>query len=311
MGKDFRQTRTSISDMNIYFEKKYGLQIAWQRLSHYFAERRFARLSKRHLLDSPQVIGFAFDYISLQIASYGSYDRQELETFLQWIDERSAGKIKAATALDVGANIGNHSLWFSKYFKQVHAFEPNPRTFKVLSLNAELAENISCHQVGLGDRPRVAHFQSTSSNIGSSRVIASPSADSFTVKIETLDNVAGGIPNIGLIKIDVEGLEHEVFLGAAEVIKKHRPVILFEQFNHKLDGTEGGSIKLLKSYGYREFAVIRRGPRAPDAWPRLIRTAWAILARLTVGERMRIERIDHFREQFYPLIVALPSDTKV
>ena len=297
--------------MNVFFEKKYGLKIVWQRFSHYFAERRFARLSKQYLLDSPQVVGFAFDYISLQIASYGSYDRQELETFLEWIDSRTPGQLKAATALDVGANIGNHSLWFSKYFKHVHAFEPNPRTFKVLSLNAELANNISCHQVGLGDRPGVAHFQSTSSNIGGSRVIASPTADSFTVRVETLDSAADGIPDIGLIKIDVEGLEYEVFLGAAEVIKRHRPIILFEQFDHKLDGGEGRSIKLLKSYGYTEFAVIRRGPRAPDAWPRHIRAAWAILARLTVGERMRIERIDHFREQFYPLVVALPSDTKI
>ena len=41
------------------------------------------------------------------------------------------------TVLDIGANIGNHSLFFSNYFYKVLSFEPHPKIFKVLAINTE------------------------------------------------------------------------------------------------------------------------------------------------------------------------------
>ena len=44
---------------------------------------------------------------------------------------------KNFSALDIGANIGNHSVFLSKFFKKIHSFEPNPKTYDVLSLNSK------------------------------------------------------------------------------------------------------------------------------------------------------------------------------
>ena len=57
-----------------------------------------------------------------------------------------------STMLDIGANIGNHSLFFSNYFAKCISFEPNPRTFSVLEINSRLVENIIPMNIGLSDK---------------------------------------------------------------------------------------------------------------------------------------------------------------
>src|SRR5215475_1675190 len=87
----------------------------------------------------PQVACFAFDYISTEIAVHGRFERAELECLSVQLFARMRSR---RVCLDVGANIGNHSLVFAQHFARVLAFEPNPRTFKLLAINAELAQNI-------------------------------------------------------------------------------------------------------------------------------------------------------------------------
>ena len=90
----------------------------------------------------------------------------ELSTLFAWFSARHP-EVFDGIAMDIGANIGNHALYFSDYFRWVHCFEPNPRTFKVLALNAELASNITCFNVGISDSDRVAHMSTPSSNVTS------------------------------------------------------------------------------------------------------------------------------------------------
>ena len=101
-------------------------------------------LSSKYLLEKRnQLVIFSFDHIGHRINLDGVYEKEELEFLFDWLAELGCD-LKNKTALDVGANIGNHSLFFSDRFKSVFSFEPNPRTFKVLSLNADLKENINC-----------------------------------------------------------------------------------------------------------------------------------------------------------------------
>ena len=79
-----------------------------------------------------QVVIFAFDFIGHQINLKGLYERQELLTTFKYLKEQH---LINGLAADIGANIGNHSLFLRNYYPQVFSFEPNPRTYKVLSLN--------------------------------------------------------------------------------------------------------------------------------------------------------------------------------
>jgi len=64
-----------------------------------------------------------------------------------------------------------------------------------------------------------------------------------TVPMRTLDSF--DYTDIGFIKIDVEGYEYKVLLGAKETIKKYRPVLLVEQNRGNLN-----AIELLKTWNY-------------------------------------------------------------
>ena len=62
--------------------------------------------------------------------------------------------------LDIGANIGIHSVFASKLAKEVIAFEPSKKTFKHLLKTVELnnCDNITCHNIGLWDQDETRLF---------------------------------------------------------------------------------------------------------------------------------------------------------
>lgn len=293
------------------FSKPYPRSSVWRQITLYPAQRKLAKIAEVHLRTRRQLAVFAFDDVSLQVNVHGVYERQELETFFAWIEAARPGLFREAVALDLGANIGNHSLFFSDYFRQVHAFEPNERTFKVLSLNAELAGNITCHQVGLSDKAGTACFQNNPANIGASRIVPLGSGAGSEIRLTTLDSAVRGIDEIKLIKVDVEGHDYEALVGARDTISTHKPIILFEQFAEDSAAGESESIKLLKSYGYKTFAVIRRHPRAAAGMPGPLRACVALVGRLLFGETMEIEVGDRSPEGYHAMVVAIPDWLKL
>jgi FkbM family methyltransferase len=289
------------------FSKFYPRASVWRQIALYPSQHRLAKMAEIHLRTQRQLVTFAFDEVSQQINAHGVYERQELETFFAWVESIKPGLFRDATALDLGANIGNHSLFFSDHFKHVHAFEPNERTFKVLALNAQLVGNVTCHQVGLSDKAGTAHFQVNPGNIGSSRVVASAGPGTSEVRLTTLDAVARGLTDIKLIKVDVEGHDYAALIGAKETIRSHRPIILFEQLAEDAGEGESATIALLKSYGYGAFAVIRRHPRAPAGLPTILRAAFALLGRLICGETMEVEVLDGPPKGYHAMVIAIPD----
>jgi hypothetical protein len=93
-----------------------------------FLKVMLERASKRNIKEHPQMICFAHDAISRKIFIDGLFEKRELEVLKVFLQK----EIKSFdTCLDIGANIGNHSLFFSTIFNQVVSFEPNSKTFKV------------------------------------------------------------------------------------------------------------------------------------------------------------------------------------
>ncbi len=127
------------------------------------------------------------------------------------------------------------------------------------------------------------------------------------INLKTLDSLVDPLEIIKLIKIDVEGHEYEVLLGAEKVIKKNYPIILFEQ--HKGDFINGQSkvINLIKSYGYSHFFILQKAPRSMIKFNKFSSNIFTALNRLIRGSSMQINIQDEFVPDFYPFIIAVPK----
>jgi Methyltransferase FkbM domain len=131
------------------------------------------------------------------------------------------------------------------------------------------------------------------------------------VKLTTLDAATRGLDDIKLIKVDVEGHDYAALVGAKDTIGTHKPIILFEQLAEDAAAGESASIKLLKTYGYTTFAVIRRHPRAVAGLPTPLRAAFALFGRLLLGETMEIEVGDRSPEGYHAMVIAIPDWLKL
>jgi FkbM family methyltransferase len=135
-------------------------------------------------------------------------------------DEEAWARIplnRESVVIDVGANIGVMAKIFAERVKHVHAFEPAPRALRLLIANS--APNVTVHAVALSNREGTAKFNERTALDESCL-----SDDGIDVPVRTLDSF-GLKPD--LIKIDVEGFEHQVLQGATETLK-HSPVVMFE-----------------------------------------------------------------------------------
>ena len=155
-----------------------------------------------------------------------------------------------AVILDIGANIGNHTLYWAKErnAKKIYSFEPYPYSYRILQKNVEIndLENIvtTC-PFGISDKEAkgsVVTFCPT--NIGGLKFENDVNGDFDFKPLDSL-NIK---EKIDLIKIDVEGAELEVLNGGIETIKRNRPIIIIETFDKK-ETIE----KLLYSIGYEFY----------------------------------------------------------
>ena len=268
-----------------------------------FRKRKLRKIARAHIKSgSKQVAIFAFDDMGIDINEDGFFDREELEALIMWLDRRK-DEMAASSAIDAGANIGNHSLYFSQFFRRVHAFEPNPRTFKVLSINAELADNITCYDCALSDKSSEGFLEIDATHTGGAHIGSSGSS----IALQTLDNILDPSERIFLYKIDVEGHEYEALTGSEQTIRRNKPLILFEQLPIEIENGTSRTIELLKSYGYSNFAVMGRYPYIYDQWPDLVRGGIEVLTKLFVGAQTKLVTVSSFRRTYYSMIVALPD----
>lgn len=157
--------------------------------------------------------------------------------------------------LDVGANIGNHSVYFGMFCEasKVFSFEPHPSIYKVLERNVSengLSDKVVCCNFGVGEKDGKATVSFyDESNVGMSRLEVSGGGD---VKVVSLDGFCEELGvDVDLIKIDVEGMEPDVIKGASRVIDKFSPILYVEAG----DSTAFEKVNfILEGYGYEPVA---------------------------------------------------------
>ncbi len=203
----------------------------------------------------------AADWLGMNIY-FGSYERKEM---------LMVSKISKPNwvALDIGANIGYYTVFLEKKINcaRVHAFEPSPREYQLLKENVEKnnCKNIITHNIALGDQESTIKLYTSSENIGKNSINYFDSSDqSVTVYMKVLNEFISqlGITQIDFIKIDVEGAEPMVLKGAAETLKKFKPVILYESWaltQAPYGSFECETTRILENYGYRIFDFDERG----------------------------------------------------
>lgn len=161
-----------------------------------------------------------------------------------------------AVILDIGANIGSHTLYWAleRNAAKIYAFEPLLDTFEILKTNVELnnlEDRVQIYNAGLSDELCFTGVSSYNErNIGGTSFKKAPVGEYLFCPLDDFKFME----HIDLIKIDVEGAELEVLNGGRKTIMKDNPVIVLETFTHKKEVDA-----FMSSISYEQVATIREG----------------------------------------------------
>lgn len=296
-----RARRTTLAKGPREFDAFSPLRIAVNRLNH--------RMASEHLGRHPQMAILSFDHIGLRINFEGRYEGRYLamiERLLADLDLALGDRV----ALDIGANVGNHSLFFAEMFRRVYAFEPNPHVFELLKINGSFAcrkGNVECRNLGLSNVDARLSLRVDRSNFGGGSVVADPAvarADDVGIEVRRLDSLEElKDEDIAFVKIDVEGHELQVLEGARETLARKRPIVSFEQHASEIVDGSSPAIDLLRSMNYR-FATIERNLHLGE---RGVQKVASLILRVLFGTQLRVVERSHFDRRFYDLIIAIPN----
>lgn len=163
------------------------------------------------------------DEIQARQISDGFYELPELRQLRQDIGARTA-------VLDVGANIGNHSIFFIRFMgcKRLVCIEPFHQAYQHLlanlALNVPAGLDLRVIAAGLGRAEgKVSLVAPSKFNIGLTKIDLTEG----DVSLMTADRLIGEQP-VDLVKIDVEGMELDVLAGMTALMSRQRPAVYIE-----------------------------------------------------------------------------------
>lgn len=163
---------------------------------------------------------------------------------------------KGGVFVDVGSNIGNHTLFFAKFCQPSHVISIEPQADVMAFQTALLDFN--------GLKNRISFRQYAASNfVGYGHIESWEPKPTFEwsggqlnklgrgkkAEVATLDMLLDGIPNLKLIKIDVEMKEMDVLEGAAGTLTKQKPALFIEIRNRP---NYQRVKQYLSQFGYRQ-----------------------------------------------------------
>lgn len=158
-------------------------------------------------------------------------------------------------SIDAGANKGVYTYWLERLSQHVHAFEPNPKMFKILTRG--VGSKATVHHAALSDQagefalriPKTGQGRYSNQGASLNHDKVGDSYGEVMVKTLRLDDM--DIKNIGFIKIDVEGHEMAVLDGAVQTIKRERPTLLIEMEQQHTKRPIKDDLKRVIDLGYR------------------------------------------------------------
>lgn len=155
---------------------------------------------------------------------------------------------RGTVAIDVGAYVGIWSNELVKYYDKVIAIEPNPPAFNKLVERSK--ENIDCIEAGVGERCTRGRMLNPKKRGTPTSMMVENDANG-DIKVISLDSLQLQ-GKVGFIKIDVEGSEDKVLLGAEDIIGRYHPVIVVELCEERFGKKHVDEVKhILDGWGYK------------------------------------------------------------
>jgi FkbM family methyltransferase len=208
--------------------------------------------------------------VGYQILNNSLFDPEEVQLALSILNLRRSIHGAGVMALDVGANIGVHTIEWARAMTgwgSVVAIEAQERIYYALAGNIALNNCFNARAIhaaagataGIIGIPQIDY--NIPSSFGSFEIVQRSGTEFIGQPIDYSENnltpinqitVDGlKLERIDFIKIDVEGMELSVLSGAMETILAHRPILLVEII--KTDKVE--LHRILTEIGYRSFAL--------------------------------------------------------
>jgi FkbM family methyltransferase len=195
--------------------------------------------------------------------------------------------------VDIGANVGNHSINISRFTKvqKIIVFEPNKQVITILKKNLVLneCENVDTQFLGIALGARDTRLKATSPD---------PNNLGHTVLSEDEAGEVRGVPGdtllldepVRFIKIDVEGMELDILAGLDQTIARWRPNIFIEVWDDKqhpfLDWCASKSYEVIERFqrypGIQNYMIqpsselVRIFGSGEEAWFALLQRARAL-----------------------------------
>lgn len=251
------KTRMSLPSLLIG-SLRLGSWPAWLRKPVVLALIR--RKSLATLPFSGRCHGFRFDgdaanMIDYHILSRGAFEPGLTELLRLWGRLHGGGIL-----LDVGANIGVHTLGCVGSFPKVVAVEPYPPVLERLerTLGANGIGNVRVCRTALADAAGTVRFKAPAgSNLGTGSIVDAVNGHAegiLELPVTTGDLLMDGedLP-LAAVKIDTEGAEKKVLAGLAGTLARDRPLVVFELLDDSPEAA--GELKALFPADYRFFLL--------------------------------------------------------
>ena len=198
------------------------------------------------------------DHIQKTIALSNNFYESEMLRDMADRAKLLPAESKASVAIDVGANIGNHTIFLATQTEMpVIALEPAAGSFSVLTRNIALnglEDKVTAIRKGAGAHDARAQLQiRDANNWGMNRLNLDDAGDISVIPLDTLSE--GHV--VRLIKIDVEGMELDVLRGATQTLTRDRPLLYIEASDDAQRQLIDG---FLTAFGYRRHARFNDTP---------------------------------------------------
>lgn len=166
---------------------------------------------------------------------------------------------RTQTMVDCGASFGMWSYYAKSVAARVVAFEPLPALAE--ALRKGFGQGFEVHQVALSSEPGMARITMPALQWGYStieqnndlhgKVNEAFGFQTFDVEKRTVDSY--DLRDVGFMKVDTEGHEASVLLGARQTLAREKPALIVETEERHNTGSVGEVSRIAAELGYRRF----------------------------------------------------------
>jgi len=216
-----------------------------------------------HTLDGKRVFLDPDDlFMSLHMIEHREWEPQVREIIALSLTEGS-------TYVDVGANIGLHTLYAAGFLGasgRIFAIEPNEDVMKILKTNLEIngfCDRTVLVQKAVSDYVGCTQFYVYAEHNGMSGLMAEHTdfdaeVTQTEVEVDTLRSIIPAGTTVDLLKIDVEGYEYQVLTGSADILEQKDITLIFEWVPDYIRERVGGDVldktlEMIRSKGFRIY----------------------------------------------------------